>query len=415
MGMKIALLTILLLTAHAFGATSAGRQADLDFVANQLPTLHPDYFGQLDPAQYRQAVANIQSNIGTLTDAEFYVQLAALVAMAGDPHTYLHLTDSAAAAAGFQQFPFHVHSFDDGWFISGTATNYARALGAQLVAIGGMPIDQVVAQLGTVIPHANQQWVRSMSETYVLGQQILQGLHVAPAASTTTFTFRTSAGEMFDLDMTTNSSGNWVYMPDSSTGPYPNYTQNTNQNYWFTYEAANRLLYFKYNACQNMTGNPFASFANQMLSTVDANPIDTFVFDLRGNGGGDSSIWNPLVIGLTTRFPTLAANPRFRIYGVIDKATFSSGSLDAMLIKQPVPPLANVDTSHLVKIIGQPTGGATSGWGTLRRSRFRVRGWGGNTRRNTLMDRTGSRRGRASIRMSLSPCGPLISSRATIR
>jgi uncharacterized protein (TIGR03437 family) len=365
MGMKIALLTILMLAANAFGDPAAGRQADLDFVANQLPTLHPDFFGQLDPAQYRQAVANIQSNIGTLTDAEFYVQLAALVAMAGDPHTYLHLSDLAAATAGFQQFPFHVHSFDDGWFVSGTATNYARALGTQLIAIGGMPIDQVVAQLGTVIPHANPQWVRAMSETYLQGQQILQGLHVAPAGGTTTFTFRTSAGEIFNLDMTTNNTGNWVYMPDSSTGPYPNYTQNTNQNYWFTYEAANRLLYFKYNACQNVASNPFASFANQVLATVDANPIDTFVFDLRGNGGGASNLWDPLVGGLTARFPTLAANPRLRIYGVIDKATFSSGSLDAMLIKQPAPPLPNVDNSHLVQIIGQPTGGATSGWGNV--------------------------------------------------
>ena len=363
--MKIALLTILMMAANAFGDTAAGRQADLDFVANQLPTLHADFFGQLDPAQFRQAVANVRSNIGTLTDTEFYVQLAALVAMAGDPHTNLYLSNSAAVKAGFQQFPFHVHSFDDGWFISGTATNYARALGTQLIAIGGMPIDQVVTQLATVIPHANQQWVRAMSETYLQGQQILQGLHIAPTGAATTFTFRTSTGEMFSLDMTTNNAGDWVYMPDSSIGPYPNYTQNTSQNYWFTYEAANRLLYFKYNACQDMAGNPFASFANQVLAVVDRNPIDTLVFDLRGNGGGGASVWNPLVAGLEARFPTLAANPRLRIYGVIDKGTFSSGSLDAMLIKQPAPTLPNVDTSNLVKILGQPTGGATSGWGNV--------------------------------------------------
>ena len=37
-----------------------------------------------------------------------------------------------------------------------------------------------------------------------------------------------------------------------------------------------------------------AAFADKLLSTLDANPVDTLVIDFRGNVGGDSSILDPL-------------------------------------------------------------------------------------------------------------------------
>jgi uncharacterized protein (TIGR03437 family) len=78
--------------------------------------------------------------------------------------------------------------------------------------------------------------------------------------------------------------------------------------------------------------------------------------DLRGNVGGDSSVWQPLLDGLSRRMPALMANPTFRVYGVIDKGTFSSGSLDAMLLRGAIPQ---------VRMIGEPTGGAAGGWGNV--------------------------------------------------
>jgi len=360
---------MLLAGLNAYGSVSS-RQADLDFVANQVPRLHANFFFQLDPAQYQQAAAAIAANIATLTDAEFYVQLAALIAMAGVPHTAIYLNGSAAVAAGFQQLPLVFRWLDDGVFVTQATAPYARALGAQLVQIGEMPIDRVVQQLATVIPHVNDQWVHYMAQQYLRGQQILQGLHAAPVAATTPLTFRTLAGELFTLDVATDPAPAFSVLPSPAAGPYPLYLQNTGQNYWFVYSLQNRLLYFKYNVCGDQAGNPFAAFANNLLATVDANPVDTLVVDLRGNTGGDSSVWNPLINGLTQRLPVLLANPRFRTYGAIDKGTFSSGSLDAMLLKQTAPPevaalFPNEDFSKLVRMIGEPTGGATGGYGDV--------------------------------------------------
>jgi hypothetical protein len=353
--MKTLLPALLLVAPYVSAASTAGRQADLDFVTNQVPRLHANFFFQLDGARYSQAAAYIAANLDTLTDAEFYVQLAALVAMAGDPHTAISLDGSAAAAAGFQQFPLYFRWLDDGIFVFGAAPDCARALGAQLVQVGGVPIEQVVARLSELIPHVNHQWVHFMAAQYLRGRQILQGLHIVPLTPTSPLTFRTAGGDTFTLDVGIEPAASLSFLPDPAAGTYPDYLLNTGQNYWFNYSPANRLLYFKYNFCADMPGNPFAAFAARLLATVDANPIDTFVYDLRGNVGGYSAVSRPLLNGLTARYPALLSNPRFRIYGVIDKGTFSSGLADAMTLKQ----------SKLVRIIGEPAGGATEGWGAV--------------------------------------------------
>ena len=83
--------------ASAHTANTQARQQDLNFISTQLPKLHPDFFFQLSPADFESAVSSLQSQLSTLTDAQFYVGLAQLVALAGDAHTTLYLDDAAAA------------------------------------------------------------------------------------------------------------------------------------------------------------------------------------------------------------------------------------------------------------------------------------------------------------------------------
>jgi hypothetical protein len=100
------------------------RQQDLDFVANQLPKLHLNFFFQARAADYSQAASLLSSQIPELTDAEFYVRLQQLVAMAGDEHTTLALTQ----ATGFQLFPLRFRWLDDGVFVTAASSIYSQYL-----------------------------------------------------------------------------------------------------------------------------------------------------------------------------------------------------------------------------------------------------------------------------------------------
>jgi len=318
---------------------------------------------------YQQAVAALQAKISTLSDSEFYVQLVALIALAGDAHTAISLTNATAISAGFLQFPLQFHWLDDGVFVTAAPAAYAQALGARLVQVGDFPIDQVIEKVGTIIPHGNDQWLDYEAQQYLTGQQILQGLDLLPVATTSALTFQTLAGNQFTLQVGTTAAGPLQTAVDPSAGPVPDYLQQTSLNYWYTYSAANRMLYFKYNKCADDPSNPFATFSAAVLGTLDTQPVDTFVFDFRGNTGGDASIITPLLNGLGSRVSALLANPQFRVYDVIDKGTFSSGMDDAMEIKSSALQYAalfpGVDVSSRFVVIGEPTGGKPAEYGEV--------------------------------------------------
>jgi hypothetical protein len=55
------------------------RQADLDCVANVVPAGRANFFYQLDRSVYQAAADALAADLPTLTDAEFYDRLAALI------------------------------------------------------------------------------------------------------------------------------------------------------------------------------------------------------------------------------------------------------------------------------------------------------------------------------------------------
>jgi uncharacterized protein (TIGR03437 family) len=343
--------TALLLSAQS--SSIASRTADLTFVATRLPNLDPNFFSSFARTDFQLAVNALQADLSTLSDAQFYVRLAQLVAMPGDAHTYLYLSN----APGVQTLPLHLRWLDDGVFVTSAGPEYTVALGTRLVAVGGLPIDVVMGRLGTVIPHENDQWLHYVAQTYLLQQQTLEGLGIIPAGSAAQMTFQKLDGSEFTLALTASNESRTSLL-SANTGTIPDYLLNTSANYWFTYSAANRMLYFKYNVCANDPSTPFSGFTATLLSTMDSNPVDTLVFDFRGNTGGDDSVINPLFSGIAQRLPRLLANPNFAAYAAIDKGTFSSAMDDAEVFKAPGAGIP-------VHVIGEPTGGKPAHFGNV--------------------------------------------------
>jgi uncharacterized protein (TIGR03437 family) len=338
---------------NAQSSSIASRMQDLNFVATQLPNLDPNFFSNLPRTEFQQAVNDLQATLSTLTDAQFYVGLAQLVAMPGDAHTYLYLGN----APGFQTLPLHLRWLGDGVFVTSAGPEYTAALGTRLIAVGGLPIDDVIGRLGTVIPHENDQWLHYGAQTYLLQQQTLEGLGIIPEGSPAQMTFQNLDGSEFSLALTASNEPRTSLL-SAATGSIPDYLSNTSANYWFTYSAANRMLYFKYNVCANDPSNPFSTFAATLLSTVDSNPVDNLVFDFRGNTGGDDSVINPLLNGIAQRLPRLTTNLNFVLYVAIDEGTFSSGMDDAEVFKEP-------GLGAPVRVIGEPTGGKPAHFGNV--------------------------------------------------
>jgi C-terminal processing protease CtpA/Prc len=93
----------------------------------------------------------------------------------------------------------------------------------------------------------------------------------------------------------------------------------------------------------------FTAVAREALELLDRSPRARLVVDLRGNGGGDSTVMRPLLQGLRER----RAGPR--TYVLIDAGTYSSATMNARDLRG----LGAV-------LVGEPTGDTPGGWGEVR-------------------------------------------------
>jgi hypothetical protein len=352
--MKLLLLTLLSFCGPAIadGARDAAWRQDLDYLATQLPQLHPNLFFHTPRAVFDQAVGDLRNAIPSLPDPDVMVGMAAIVALAGDGHTNLWLTQRPAA---FRMLPLRVKWFTDGLFVTAAAPDYTQALGARVTRIGARTADDAYQALAATISHENDIWARETSPDYLVNADVLRALGIAPSSDTVTFEFEGRDGVVFPFDVPSLAPGaisDMTAAPDGATGFTPLYQQHRDLNYWFTYIESSRTLYFAYNACQQMAGTPFAQFNDQLWSTFDSRPVERLIVDLRNNSGGDSSVLTPFLLSGAMRADRFTA---VRPYVIVGGRTFSSAILNAIDMKQGP-----------VTLVGQPTGGSPNGYGEVK-------------------------------------------------
>lgn len=318
---------------------------DVAYLARQLPRFHKNAFAKIDRSAFQAAVTALQDDLPSLDSEQIAVRIMQLVAMIGDAHT-----QAIAFSPGTARYPLAVEWFKDGLYVTRAAPGAEQALGSKVVGIGSMSTADAFSAVASIISHENDYWLREMSEQYLIDPQILRVLGIAPTSESAKYTFEDANGRCFELDLQSLEPGAAASWSDAPA-VQPLYRQRRNENYWFKYLAESRTMYLKYNACVN--GAAFAQLAQQLWDAVDRNQTDRLVIDLRGNDGGNSSIFRPILVGIVTRS---SLNQRGKVFAITDRGTFSSGMLNAIELRGQTKAL----------IYGEPTGGRPNSYGEVR-------------------------------------------------
>jgi hypothetical protein len=109
----------------------------------------------------------------------------------------------------FHEYPFLVYEFADGVYV----TRGDGLVGARLTAIGGVPIEDVLAQLAPVVPTDNAYAVRNLRPMYLLSAEVLDGLAIAPQ-----FSFTLRNGSQVVREPAAMTARRWLASPCSRTG-----------------------------------------------------------------------------------------------------------------------------------------------------------------------------------------------------
>jgi hypothetical protein len=300
---------------------------DVQYFASQLPRLHVDAFHSVDRQEFECAVAGLDAAIPTLNDFEITLEILRIVAMVGDAHTRAVPPSSMP----FHLYPLKLYWLQDGFYVTGATPTYQDAVGARVVQIGGVAIEDVYAAVAPYVAHETDTGLRDDVWLHLLCPEVHRTLGIADGPQAGRYTLEKSDGTRVSLALAAVGGDEYfTIVPETLPAGEPLYLQQRAQFYWFTYLEDARTVYFQYNKGQDMETQSFRGLADELFAFVDAHPVERLVIDVRHNGGGDEGpFWS-----FVNRLAKHPLNEEGRLYVIVGRGTYSSAVLNAAMLQR---------------------------------------------------------------------------------
>jgi hypothetical protein len=174
-------LLLVLLVATVVGCAAGntkealpGAESDVRLFAAELERIHPNPYHATSREEYARRVDELAARADSLDRDHLVVELMRLLALLGerDGHSGIYTLHSHPQ-------PLHLYPLRTYWFSDGLAVVDGDEPGAKLVAIEGMPIDEVVARVRPLITRDNEWSFRERVPYYLVCAEVLRGLGIA--------------------------------------------------------------------------------------------------------------------------------------------------------------------------------------------------------------------------------------------
>lgn len=341
---------------------------DLRYLAAELPKRHKNLFHTMTREQFDAAVRELDAKLPSLTDNQAAMELGRLVSMIGDGHT--RLIPLFEPSLKFRLFPLKTYWFKEGIFVQAADKTYADAVGGRVVAIGGVPVEQVVAKLAPYIPKENEMGLRNVVTLYMNSPEVLQAVGLISDPEKVTFSVeKNGIRKSFDIspkgfatDLIDKPVGtDWIDARAGSTNPTPLWMKGGRPGYWgesggfgFEYLKESRLLYVQLNQVLDKQDKTLAAFMQEVETFAKTNDVDKLVMDVRLNGGGNNGLV-PQIIRPIIQLEKIDQKGHFFV--IIGRQTFSAAQN-----------LVNALEKYTNAVfVGEPTGSHVNMYGDARR------------------------------------------------
>jgi hypothetical protein len=312
---------------------------DLKYMAAELPKRHKNAFHSITRQQFNRAVAELNKAIPSLQDHEIILGFRRILALIGDGHTNIYGWESS-----FRGYPFRFYRFSDGYYVTRATPEYSNVLGKRLVKIGNLDVNKAYDAVITLLPKGEgEMYLWHYAPIYLSFAEVQYALRMQPSAARGSFTFEDRNRKQFSVEMNslTGDEARAMQFLDAAT-KIPSYRQRRDKAFSQEYLADSKTVYFKFTGGFPSFAESFRAYG-ELLDFIEKNPTERLVIDLRSNGGGDSSVFEPLIQGLIRNENI---NQKGRLFGVIGRATYSAGMIEAAWLQQQTNAI----------MIGEPTG-----------------------------------------------------------
>lgn len=303
-------------------------QEDLDFIHQTIHQEYPFLFKKTTAEAFDLRVKELGKAIPTLEDHEVIAGFARIISSFEYGHTALRL----GGKAGFRSLPINLYHFNDGLFVEGVHQDFAKALGAKVTHMAGMPIDEVLAKVRPVIPAENDQYAKGYGIGYAVMPEVLHAQGVTLELKESIVFTLEKDGNSFEQVVSllpdakrpihynfTEAKDDWVTLREQDNTPY--YLKNLDKRYYFDYLPEQKAVYVRQSSVFHDESETIQDFYQRVFAFVAENEVEKMVLDVRLNGGGNNLNNKEVITGIIR---AEKINQVGKLYVILGRKTFSA-------------------------------------------------------------------------------------------
>jgi tetratricopeptide (TPR) repeat protein len=228
--------------------------------------------------------------------------------------------------------PVNFYWFSDGVYAEGADKKYEKVIGAKLIRVEGVPVDQALAAVKPLVPAENEQYFKAYGMDPLTIPEALHAQKISKVLKqSVTYTFEKD-GKTFEETIAAVDAfrfprqygfvkpGNeWISVRDQETTP--NYLKNLDKIYYYEYLPESKTVYVRHSQIQDDKNEAIPAFYKKVFEFIDKNDVEKLVLDVRLNGGGNNYKNKPIVTGI---IESKKINKPGKFFVIIGRRTFSA-------------------------------------------------------------------------------------------
>ncbi|MEM9839362.1 MAG: hypothetical protein AAF830_09440 [Pseudomonadota bacterium] len=321
------------------------RLQDIDYLTTL--TNYDRSFDEDEKRAFAEHLERAAAAADEMNDAEFYLALAEAVALAGNGHTNVSYRPQYTE---FDTIGARLYTFSDGVFIVRAAPEHAEWLGHRVVAVDGVPIEDLQAAMAKY-KGGNDTWRKLYSTLLIESPELLaaSGEVISPAGFELTLEDPSSdatqvvsfpamdadsmpdqpwraAWHTLDPEVSNPLYDGWSHVLGADEAAVPNYL--TTPNVPMSYALENNGLYIRALPGFEAGDTTIQKAYKAMLADHEDGSLDYLVIDFRLHDGGDYT----KSMGFSKAAPKKVKDDG-DIYIITGPNTFSAGIVTVAMLK----------------------------------------------------------------------------------
>ncbi len=310
-------------------------RAGIRHLVKTIHERHPNPYRHFSPDEWEQRADLAIARTGKLSGDGYYAELRELAGMVGDVHTSVYPRRGSSILK--YSYGLRFWRFDDGLFVRAASPELAHLVGAEVLALQGIPVEEAWQRVMDMMSTENTSMSTYMTQVHLQFPAYLHALGLGSSPNGGEWTFRLSDGERQTVELAPSDSSGYLGALGTSIGFHapegwiqgheelaepPRWLKKRSDRFWFEPIEGRDAAFLQFNIPRG-SDRAWREFLSEAFDTIRGrDDLSRLVIDLRHNEGGWAYMSDELLHAIVS---TPKINRPGHLYILTSRITQSAG------------------------------------------------------------------------------------------